>query len=105
MTSLHHLTPAQLKIIHDTLKPYADHIDRVGLFGSRATGRCHDYSDIDMVLYGQIDAQLLDRLVTLFDESALSIKVDLVAYDLIDNPVLKQHIDTVMLPLFTKADF
>ena len=76
----HGLSPQQLLMIREILAPYASHIEKVGLFGSRATGAARPESDIDMVLYGPVDQALLDRLWTLFDESNLSFKVDLCAY-------------------------
>ena len=100
----HGLTHEQLRIIHDILSSYADRIERVGLFGSRAKGTARKNSDIDIVLYGTLDDALIDRLWTLFDESSLVLKVDVNAYDRIAYPPLKAHIDAVMMPLFTQED-
>ncbi len=100
----HDLTADQLRIIRDTLAPYAEKIDCVGLFGSRATGTARNNSDIDMVIYGRLDEQLVDRIWSLFDESNLAVKVDINAYHLITYPPLKMHIDSVMHPLLTQAD-
>ncbi len=91
----HGLTERQLEIIWDILSPHADCIERVGLFGSRATGTARPNSDIDTVLYGNIEEALLDRLRTSFDSSGLPMKVDLVAYDLAKYQPLKTHIDNV----------
>lgn len=98
------LTQKQLDTIRGILMPYHSHIDSVALFGSRATGKYRNNSDIDMVLFGNIDEEIIDRLRTLFDESDLPVKVDIKAYDLIDYPPLKEHIDKVVKPLFTKED-
>jgi predicted nucleotidyltransferase len=95
----HGLTDGQLRIITDTLRPFAGKITTVGLFGSRATGTHRDNSDIDLVLYGPLNEADVDRIYTLFEESPLPIKVDVVAFDLIDHPPLKQHITAVMRPL------
>lgn len=100
----HGLTDREVGILREVLAPYADLITRAGLFGSRATGRAQPNSDIDLVLYGPIDQATLDRLWTLFDESGLSRRVDLMAYDLIEHPPLKAHIDRVMVPLFEGSD-
>ena len=102
--SKHGLTPEQLGILRSILAPYASHIDAVGLFGSRAAGTARGNSDIDMVIYGTLDKTMVDRLWTSFDESALSLKVDIHVYDLITYPPLKVHIDAAMLPLFSKQD-
>jgi predicted nucleotidyltransferase len=95
----HGLTPEQVQIIEQILTPYRGQITQVSLFGSRATGAYRPYSDIDLVLYGPIPAKTVDHLWTLFSESSLPYKVDLQAYDLIENPELKAHIDRVALPL------
>lgn len=94
----------QLAIIKSVLGPYASRIDRVGVFGSRATGKSRSNSDIDMVLYGDLSPAEVDRIWTLFDSSDLAVKVDVNAYNLIAYPPLKRHIDEVMLPIFSKQD-
>jgi len=97
--SQHGLTTSQLEIIRQILKPYAEKIEKAGFFGSRATGRYTPSSDIDLVLYGDLDTKTIDHLWTLFDESSLPFKVDVLAYQLINHKALKQHIDEVMLPI------
>ena len=100
----HGLTGQQLDIIHSVLAPYAEYIDCVGLFGSRATGTARPNSDIDLVLYGHLDDALEARIWTLFDTSKLALKVDVNAYALITYLPLKEHIDAVVQTLFTKAE-
>ena len=99
----HGLTERQLQIIADTLRPYAKKITTIGLFGSRATGTYRENSDIDLVLYGTLDENDVDHLHTLFEESSLPVKVDVMAYHLIDYPPLKAHVTAVMRPLFSKG--
>ncbi len=103
--STHGLNKEQLKAIMTLLKPYSQSIEQVGLFGSRATGHYRENSDIDMVLYGNLNNAMVDRIWTLFDESNLPMTVDVNAYDLITYPPLKAHIDSTMTPLFTKDTF
>ncbi len=100
----HGLSPHQIHILQDVLAPYAQVITRVGLFGSRAIGTARTNSDIDLVLYGPVSEAVVDRLHSLFDESGLAVTVDLLAYDRIDTPPLKSHIDQVMQPLFEQAE-
>ncbi len=92
----------QRETLRRILSGFADVIESIGLFGSRATGRARPNSDIDLVLYGNVSADTVDRIWTLCDESDLAVGVDVVAYRLIDNPTLKDHIDSVMRPLFTQ---
>ena len=91
-------------VLRDILARYADRIDRVGLFGSRATGAARRNSDIDLVVYGRLDAAGIDRLWTLFEDSPLSVSVDVVAYADDLYPPLRRHIDAMSLPLFSHAD-
>ncbi len=97
----HGLTSPHLQIIKEILKPFAEHIERVALFGSRAQETHKPYSDIDLVLYGNLDEADADRLWTLFQESPLPFKVDVKVYHLMTYPPLKDHIDRVAQTLFT----
>ncbi|GFZ90371.1 hypothetical protein GCM10011497_20000 [Elstera cyanobacteriorum] len=100
----HGLTPSHITIIADVLAPFALQIERVGLFGSRATGTQKPGSDIDLVLYGPLTEAMVDRLWTRFTESLLPVSVDVVAYALIQWPALQRHIDSTMLPLLSQQD-
>lgn len=100
----HGLSDFQLGIILNVLHPYADKIQSVGLFGSRATGKFRPNSDIDMVLYGTLTEPEINRIWTEFEDSYLPMSVDVYAYGLIDNPVFKSHIDAVLQILFTQQD-
>ena len=104
MAADHGLSGQQLQTIHDILRPWAHKIAEVGLFGSRATGNYRPYSDIDLILYGEVEASDIDRLHTLFEESSLPMEVDVNAWNLITDPPLKAHVKSVMRPLFGKAD-
>lgn len=86
------------------LSPYAASIEKVSVFGSRATGLARPNSDIDLVLFGTIQEHEIDRLWTLFDDSGLSVSVDILAYSDDLYPPLKRHIDATARTLFTRAD-
>lgn len=98
--SAHGLSPRHLAIINQVFGPYLGRIDMVGLNGSRAKGTHREYSDIDLVLYGGITEEDVDRIRTLFEESLLPFFVDVNAYHLIDYPPLRREIDSTMVPLF-----
>ena len=100
----HGISAEYLEIIKNILKLYAENIDKVGLFGSRATGTYSDNSDIDMVIYGNIEETAIDRIWTLFEDSNMSVSIDVNAYNLIDYQPLKAHIDDVMITIFTRKD-
>ncbi len=101
----HGLSTKQLNTLRSILLPFSEKIDRVGLFGSRATGLYRPNSDIDLVIYGSLDEKTMDRIFTLLNDSNLPIKIDLQVYDLITYLPLKDHIDNNMLLLFTHDQF
>lgn len=104
MKSKHGLSVDSLNLIKEVLSPFAANIEKVCFFGSRAQGTYRANSDIDMVLYGDLREHDISRLHTLFDESSLPVKVDVSAYELIDYPPLKAHVDASALLLFTGED-
>lgn len=93
------LDERQLRKVWRILEPFRSQIEHAALFGSRATGAYRSNSDIDLVLYGPIDGATVDRLWTRFDESNLSLTVDVIAYDGIKNSRLREHIDRFAKPL------
>lgn len=100
----HGLREHHICIIRDILAPYAEHIKRVDLFGSRATGRYRPESDIDMVVHGAITHDDVARIRRLLDETVLPYKIDLLVYHLIDYPPLRARIDADAKQLLTQAD-
>ena len=98
------LTDEQLDTIKRILAPFADKIEHIDIFGSRAQGAHRPNSDIDIVLRGSVDEKTIDRIRTLFNESNLPVKVDVLLYSLIKKPELKAHIDLVSQPLLTQKD-
>jgi predicted nucleotidyltransferase len=91
-------------IVRSVLAPFADRIDRVGVFGSRALGTARPASDIDLILWGDIDGRTLARLATLFGESSLAVSVDVILYGPELAAALRRHIDRVAKTLFIRAD-
>jgi uncharacterized protein len=79
-----------------------DEITEVVLFGSRAKGNYKTGSDIDLAIKGanishQTVAQLYDWLN---EELPLPYFFDVLHYETIDEPKLKEHIDRVGIVLF-----
>ena len=97
----HGITQNDLQTIKNILASNCQNIEKVCLFGSRATGRFTKTSDIDLVLYGDISEQESDRIYTCFYESMIPHKVDIVAYQHIAHPPLKKQIDKEMKRLFS----
>ena len=98
------LSVDQLNILHRVLSEFSDKIETVGLFGSRATNKARANSDIDLVLYGELDENLTNRIWSLLEDSELAVQVDVAAYHLISYTPLKNHIDKVMVPIFKRED-
>ncbi|WP_128545837.1 nucleotidyltransferase domain-containing protein [Larkinella soli] len=70
------------------------------LFGSRAKGTFRPGSDIDIALIGnQLTLDDIRTLSLKLDDLWLLYRFDLVIYDRIDEPALKDHIDRVGQPL------
>jgi uncharacterized protein len=98
------ITARQREILLGVLRPFADVIDRVGVFGSRAIGNARENSDIDLVIYGPIAERQIDRLWTLFDESSLAVRVDVLGYNHIKHAAMRAYIDRSMRPLFGRSE-
>ena len=66
------------------------------LFGSRAKGNAREGSDIDIALKGtDLDSRLLTQISMDYDTLNFPWKLDVIIYDQIENPDLKDHIDRV----------
>ena len=83
---------------------HADRIQRVGVFGSRASGIARPESDIDLVVDGDVDPELEAHLIMLSEDCDLPVEVDLAAHALIRHENLRKHIDDNALPLFDSND-
>ena len=78
-------------------------IKQVILYGSRAMGKFHKGSDIDVVLKTAENFTFTDLLHigNDFDDSDLPYFVDVSVYDSLSNPDLKAHIDRVGKVLYS----
>jgi len=86
------LGPAALELVREVFRRHLE-VRTVKIFGSRATGRFEDGSDVDLVLWGDLDAGLLGRILAELDELPLPYAFDVKAYETIDHPPLKRRID------------
>jgi predicted nucleotidyltransferase len=80
-------------------------VDKVVLFGSRAMGKQKRASDVDIALFGDgVDYGLACAIKFEIEEgTAIPFFFDVVAYPLIKNERLKEHIDTKGVVLWEKA--
>jgi uncharacterized protein len=98
------LTDSQRLALYSVFSRHHEHIDMVAVYGSRVQGRARAGSDVDLVIYGTIDADEIDAINHEIAESDLSIFWDLKAYDQINHRELKAEIDRWARPLFRTDD-
>lgn len=98
------LTAPQRAALQSVFVPFADRIELVGVYGSRTQGKARRGSDVDLVIYGSLNEADLAHIRTDLDESDLSIFADVIAYDNIVHPKLRQQIDKWMKPLFDQQE-
>ena len=96
------LTPDALGLIREVFRGHPE-IERVSVFGSRAMGRFENWSDVDLALWGNLDRNLVGRIMRELDELPLPYTFDVQAYDAIRHPPLKQHIDEVGKPVYSSG--
>lgn len=87
------LTDKDVASIRDVFRKFPD-IDRVVIFGSRALGNSKTGSDVDLALKGALRPKTLCLVKSeLEEETRLPYFFDIVAYDDVENPAFKNHID------------
>jgi len=78
-------------------------VDRAFVFGSRAKGNYRPDSDIDIAIKGQdLHTDDIIAMSVAFEEKGITHKIDLINYDTINEPDLKDHIDRVGIELFSR---
>lgn len=68
----------------------SNNVEHLALFGSYAKGTATRYSDLDFIVYGQVDMAKLQEQI---DEIMTLKKIDLFEYDLCQNRYLKEDMD------------
>jgi uncharacterized protein len=76
----------------------------VKIYGSRAMGNYKKGSDIDLVLFGNIEYDLLRMIYSGLDALPTPYKYDVTDYNTISNPNLKDHIDRVGKTFYIKEE-
>lgn len=76
-------------------------IKLVYIYGSRAKGHYKAGSDIDLaIMEPATDLRLRSKIQSLFDDSPLPMRVDLVDFQSLESESLKAHIARVGLPIY-----
>lgn len=97
------LTEQQLVILWKALGRYPE-IEEAVIFGSRAKGNYKPGSDIDIALKGaRVTRRTAVALRSDLEDSTLPFFVDVVVYDSITNPALKEHVDRVAVPILLNS--
>lgn len=92
------LKEEELYAITETFKNFPL-IRKAAIFGSRAKGNYKPYSDVDIVLYGDLGIFDVEAVIAALEELPLVYKFDVVSYGLIHNPAFREHIDRVGITL------
>lgn len=89
-------------ILDDVVKLLAKNkkITSSSLFGSRAKGNFKPHSDVDIAIFGDCDIFDVENLILELNDLPASVKFDVVAYSLVDNPDLLSHIDRVGISIY-----
>lgn len=98
------LTQQQHDTILGALAPFADKIERVDLYGSRARGDHQPGSDVDLIVAGKIDLETLLAMAVALDESYLSIFADIQRYSDRLDPAFSSNVARDARLLFTRDD-
>ena len=72
------------------------------VFGSRAKGDYKPYSDVDIVLYGDLNPFDVERVIEELEELPLVYQFDVVAFGLVKNPDFRRHLERVAVSIYEK---
>ncbi|GJM61991.1 MULTISPECIES: nucleotidyltransferase domain-containing protein [Persicobacter] len=81
-------------------------IERILLFGSRALGTHRKWSDVDLAIFGSaVDLDVVANFkFQLEEELPLPYFFDVVNYQKLNNPALKEHIDQYGKEIYNKRE-
>lgn len=95
------LYPSEIKELRQVFSKYAA-VEKVYVFGSRATGTFREASDLDLALLGPLDQHTMTNLWFDLEEMCLLLKIDMIEYHKLPNSEFKTQIDTYKLPLYQR---
>jgi uncharacterized protein len=96
------LTDEEISEMSEVFKRFPS-IEKVILFGSRAMGNHKPGSDVDLALMGKVNEDTLFQVhEALEEETLLPYFFDVIAYEEINNPALKEHIDDYGKAIYKK---
>ncbi len=96
------LSPRDINTIHSILSKYSL-IKTVLLFGSRAKGNYKQGSDIDLAIMNEgLEVTTIQKIIADFEDSTLPYFTDIVNYNQVREPSLREHIDRVGIKIFER---
>lgn len=93
------LKPSEVALFRAVFERHPE-IEAVKLFGSRAKGTHSPCSDIDLALWGDLDALRAESIAAELDELPLPYKYDVQAFHLIKLRPLRDHIERVGVTIY-----
>lgn len=96
------LQPSELELLTGVFARHPE-ISDVKLFGSRAKGTHQPNSDIDLVLWGQVNELRAEAIAAELDELPLPYHFDVIPFTQIESPSLRDHIERVGITLYARA--
>ena len=93
------LTERELGLINQVFRRHPE-IQAVRLFGSRAKGTHTPRSDVDLAIWGDVDAIRAEAISAELDELPLPYHFDVKPFGLIKLESLRDHIRRVGLPVY-----
>ncbi|MFZ0826053.1 MAG: nucleotidyltransferase domain-containing protein [Verrucomicrobiia bacterium] len=97
------LKPGELGLLRQVFHRHPE-IKAVKLFGSRAKGTHAISSDIDLALWGDVDALRAESIAAELDELPLPYRYDVKAFHLIKLHPLREHIERVGITVYPEED-
>jgi predicted nucleotidyltransferase len=93
------LKPDELALLRGVFHRHPE-ITMVKLFGSRAKGTHSPSSDIDLALWGEVDALSAESIAAELDELPTAYKYDVKPFHLIKLRPLREHIERVGITVY-----
>jgi uncharacterized protein len=97
------LNPDELALLRGVFHRHPE-IKTVKLFGSRAKGTSAPSSDIDLALWGEVDALHAESIAAELDELPTAYKYDLKPFHLITLRPLREHIERVGITVYPEEE-
>jgi predicted nucleotidyltransferase len=85
--------------INNVLRKYPQ-VTAAAIFGSRAKGTYKPCSDVDLTVFGVVDALDVERIICDLDDLPTAFTFDVNGYELIKNPSLREHIDRTGVKIY-----